>query len=162
VVLVLATFAFFGVRAALEREAPSVAELATAFTPLVTFQYEPPPAEAMQVFRAGLAEESEVAHFDARLVTAGGQPLATVLILAVDPDALTEPFKDDYVADFEADTQTVAEDLEIGDTVGQLASTAELGAVIFFFDDDGFVFHVLGPDVRDVEGIARALEVGNS
>ena len=160
--LLLATFAFFGLRAALDREAPTVEELAAAFTPLVTFEYEAPPPEALQVFETGLANEPEVAHFDARLVSAQGQPVATVLILAVDPDALTEPFRNEYEADFEKDTQAPTQDLEIGDSVGHLASTDELGTVIFFFDDNGFVFHVLGPDSRTVEAIARVLEVGNS
>lgn len=162
VALVVATFAFFGVRAALDRAAPTVEELAAVFTPLVTLEYGEPPPESMQVFRAGLAEQPEVAHFDARVVTEEGQAVATVLVLAVDPDSLTEAFKDEYVTEFETDTQAATEDLEVGDTIGYLAATEELGTVILFFDDDGFVFHVFGPDPRTVETIARTLEIGNS
>jgi hypothetical protein len=161
VALVLVTLGFFGVRAALDEDAPSPDELAAAFTPLASFSYEELPSEAMQPLRAEFAKQPEVAHFDARQISKAGQPIAVVFGLALDPDDLTEDFKDDYVTGFERSSQAPVEDLQIAETVGHIAST-ELGTVIFFFDDDGFAFNVVGPDPRDVESLARALALANS
>ena len=162
VALVLAIFAFFGVRAAVDREPPTAEELASAFT-LPGYGFGELPPESMEPLRTAFATQNEsvVSSFEARQVTRQGTPAAVVFILSVDPDKLTEEFKDDYVSDFQRTSQAIVEDVDIADTGGYIAA-APLGTVVFFFDDDGFVFNIVGPDRPTIEEIARALEIGNS
>lgn len=162
--LLVAVGAYFAVTRTMDRPAPTEAAVAAAFVPIPGLTYSELPPEAAGGLESAFTSQAgteQVVHFEARQLSAQNGPAAVVFVLAIDPDEMQGDFEDEYVAGFTATSQATVEDLQIGSTMGHIASTP-LGTVAFFFDEDGFAFNIVGRDVPTVESIARTLQAGNA
>lgn len=165
VALLAAVGAYFAATKVLDMPPPTEAEVSAAFVPLDGLTYEDMPAGTLQPLEDAFASQTDateaVAHFDAKQVMNGSDPVAVVFILSVDPDLMGGDFEDSYVTGFAATSQTTVQELSIGESTGRIAETAQ-GTIAFFFDEDGYVFNVVGRERETVGSIADSLEAGNS
>jgi hypothetical protein len=150
---------------ATDKPAPTADQVAASFVPIEGFTYQEMPAGTLQPLEDAFASQpgaaDAVAHFDARQLLDGGEPVAVVFVLSIDPDEMKGEFESSYVTGFTATSQATVEDVQVGDTTGHIAETP-MGTIAFFFDADGYAFNVVGRDSPTVTEIAEGLEAGNS